>query len=78
MIAVLNGSSQGVVLGGLLKPTQDRCPGGDPFAADFAARELSFLEEVVDRIDGYREEFGGHPDVKDFRNLGERRAGNGW
>lgn len=76
MVAVLNSSRQRVLLGGLLKPAQDGRSGGDPLAANFAARELALLEEVIDGVYGYGEEFGGHADVEDFRNPGGQCVGS--
>src|SRR6266511_2273629 len=51
-IALLNGTGQRVLLRGALDPAEHRAAGGEPLAAHLAAGQLSFLKEIIHRIQG--------------------------
>ena len=45
LVAALNGTRKGILFGRRLDPAKHRTTGGDSFAADYAARELSAFEK---------------------------------
>ena len=78
LVAVRDRTGQGVLFGGAFEPAEYQLAGGEPAAGYFAAGELAFLEEVVDRMGRNPQHPGCGLGIEDFgipgREEGEGRG----
>jgi hypothetical protein len=73
LVAVGNGPCQRVLFRGAFEPSDYQVSGGQPTTRHFAAGELAFFEEGIDRVGGDAKHLGGGLDVKDVGVSGKPR-----